>query len=204
MTEFDLHTADGLALEARWDTPPTEPTRGIVFCHPHPLHGGTMTAPLMEKVTDHFVGAGAAVLRFNFRGIGRSQGGWGGGIGELDDVAAAVAAAQRAAADVSVIGWSFGAGAALRWQARDGDASTYVGIAPPIEDSSGNTLPAPGELRTARRTIIIGERDQLISVDDSRDYAGSIGAGFEVLPASDHFFNYREEGLAAMVLAAFD
>lgn len=200
VTELLIDTADGVGLEARWDLPASrEPTGALVFCHPHPLHGGTMNAPLMDRVSSHLVGAGRAVLRFNFRGVGGSGGGWEGGIGELNDVAAAVALAQKLYDQTELAGWSFGAATALRWQARDRDDSTYVGIAPPV---ASVPMPGLGDLTPAPRSIIIGERDQVISVDDAREYATAIGATFRVLPATDHFFHFREEQLAELVLEA--
>lgn len=176
-------------LEARWDSPAT-PTSILVFCHPHPLHGGTMTAPLMERVTAHLVESGIAVLRFNFRGVGRSEGSWGGGQAELEDVGAAMRAAGHAALRVGLGGWSFGAATGLRWQAATGDAAPYVGIAPPVSN-----VPEPGELANAPRTIIMGERDQLISFEECRDYAASIGARF-VPVGTDHFFTLQEDVVA--------
>ena len=201
MHPVTIETTDGITLDARWDEPDGPPEGYVVFCHPHPLHGGTMTAPLMEKVTAVLV-AGGWVLRFNFRGVGGSGGGWGGGVGEMDDVAAAMAAARDRSGDgVGLAGWSFGAATALRWQARDRDAAPYVGIAPPVETSHGPLLPDPQHLLGARRTIIIGERDQLIDVDAVRAYAEAIGADFKLLPASDHFFYFREERVGELVLA---
>ncbi|MGI9602022.1 MAG: alpha/beta hydrolase, partial [Acidimicrobiales bacterium] len=115
---------EGVDLEARWDSPENA-TAAVVLCHPHPQHGGTMRAPLMHKVMKALTGNGLAVLRFNFRGVGTSKGEWSGGVGEMDDVAAAVAEARGGYDSVAVAGWSFGAATSLRWQARDGDGSTY-------------------------------------------------------------------------------
>ncbi len=199
MSEPAITTPDGVELEARWDAPAGEAAVGLVFCHPHPLHGGTMTAPLMDHVTGHLVASGRAVLRFNFRGVGGSGGGWEGGIGELNDVAAAMARARERYDRIELAGWSFGAAAALRWQARDNDDSIYVGIAPPV---GGLPMPGPGDLKPASRAIIIGERDQLIAVNEVAEYAAAIGAQFRILPASDHFFHFREEQLAESVLEA--
>ena len=105
-----------VSLAARWDTP-EHPTQALVFCHPHPLHGGTMTVPLMNGVTDVVVSRGVAVLRFNFRGVEESTGVWSGGIDEIDDIAAAVETARSAYPDLplSIAGWSFGAATSLRW-----------------------------------------------------------------------------------------
>ena len=68
-----LTTSDGLTLEALWNEPPA-PRAAVLLCHPHPLHGGTMRAPLMEGITTRLVHQDIAVLRFNFRGeIGRAH-----------------------------------------------------------------------------------------------------------------------------------
>lgn len=190
-----LTTGDGLGIEARWDAP-NESHRAVVFCHPHPLHGGTMTAPLMEKVTAGLVEAGLAVLRFNFRGVGRSQGTAGDGPEVLQDLDAAMAAARQTGLAVALAGWSFGAATGLRWQAANGDTTPYCGIAPSVTD-----LPGPAELAPAERTIIMGERDQLIPFAEAEAYARSIGATFRPI-AADHFFYYREDRVAALVAEA--
>ena len=188
-----LATDDGLELEARWDTGDA-PIMAVVFSHPHPRHGGTMTAPLMEKVTAELVGAGMAVLRFNFRGVGASDGSWGEGVEELRDIAAAMDEASGAGLRVGLSGWSFGAAMALRWQAATGDTTVYCGISPPVAD-----LPSSADLAAAERTIIMGERDQLIHFEASKAYAASIDARFIPMSA-DHFFYYREARVAAHVV----
>lgn len=192
---FMMTTSDDVALEARWDIPPG-PDRAVVFCHPHPLNGGTMTAPLMERVAAEMVEAGMAVLRFNFRGVGESQGSWGGGSAELRDVSAAMGAARIANLPLGLTGWSFGAATALRWQAVTGDATPYCGIAPSVSD-----MPGAGQLEDTHRTIVMGERDQLIDFQESRSYADSIAAQF-VPVSADHFFYYREDRVAGHVIHA--
>ena len=81
---------DGPRLEARLARPEA-PKAGLVICHPHPLYGGDMDNPVVVKVAELAQGAGMATLRFNFRGVGASGGVHGGGEGERDDVAAALA-----------------------------------------------------------------------------------------------------------------
>jgi alpha/beta superfamily hydrolase len=150
----------------------------------------------MEKVTAHLVAAGMAVLRFNFRGVGASQGVAGDGPGVLNDLTAAMATARSAGLPMGLTGWSFGAATALRWQAATGDTTTYCGIAPSVSD-----VPGPTQLAPARRSIIMGERDQLISFPEAEEYARSIGATFHAI-AADHFFYYREDRVAALVAAS--
>jgi hypothetical protein len=194
-------TADGLALESRWDLPDSAPVQAVVLCHPHPLDGGTMHAPLMEAVTASLVEAGQAVLRFNFRGVGRSQGGWGAGIGEVDDVDAAVAEARRVhpGTPLGIAGWSFGAMTSLRWQAREGSRLPWAGIAPPLRLSTGGDLPDPGTLPPARRLFVIGDRDQFTRHEDLAEYARLAAADFRLLPGSDHFFYFRERRVGTAV-----
>ncbi len=162
-----------------------------------------MTAPLIHRVAKQLVGDGLAVLRFNFRGVGNSTGQWGGGDGEIEDIAAAVAHVSGRLEPVSVAGWSFGAAAALHWQARSRSTIAYVGIAPPVNTVLAPDLPDPPELADARRLFILGDRDQFTSESELRDYAGTIGARVEMIQGSDHFFHFREERVGALMSAFF-
>ena len=202
---FTIEESDGISLEARWDRAPAA-SGAVVFCHPHPQHGGTMTAPLMHKVSKGLVAAGLSVLRFNFRGVGSSTGAWDGGLGEIDDVAAAVARARLDHPDLALglAGWSFGAVTALAWQAREQDGSPLVGIAPPVRTELVERLPRPEELAPASRLLIVGDRDQFVTVEDLEAYAGVAGARVTVLPGSDHFFYFREEKVAELMAGHFE
>lgn len=192
--------AGPVTLEARWDLP-AEPRFVAVLCHPHPLQRGTMTAPLMGAVARSLCMRGFAVLRFNFRGVGASTGNHDHGVGEVDDVSAAVDAAGAAYPDLplGLAGWSFGAATALRFQAKTRSTVPYAGIAPPVTSERSPALPAAHELAAAHRTLILGDRDQFVTVDELTAYAASIGAHMEVLTGSDHFFHFREERVAAAV-----
>ncbi len=200
-----LEVSSELTLEARWDRP-DHPTGVAVVCHPHPQHGGTMHVPLIAALAASLVDAGRAVLRFNFRGVGTSDGHWEEGIGEIDDVAAAVATASRQYRDlpVGIVGWSFGAMISLRWQARDGNTLAWAGVAPPIRLSTGGDLPDPEALPPARRLFIIGDRDQFTADEELRTYAKTSGAEFHLLRGSDHFFYFRERRVGRIVAAFLD
>lgn len=205
IARFSIESSDDVRLEARWDMP-VEPSSLVIFCHPHPQHRGTMTAPLMVGVTAELVQAGFGVLRFNFRGVGSSSGEWSAGIGEQDDVAAAVAFAAQAYPDLprGIVGWSFGAATSLRFQARDQSALPWVGIAPPVASDLTPRLPAPSELAPARRAFIVGDRDQFVGVEELSDYAASLGADIHVLKGSDHFFYFRYPKVAEHVIATLN
>lgn len=165
-----------------------------------------MTAPLMHKVTKRLVGRDLTVLRFNFRGVGASGGAWGGGIDEIDDVAAAVHRAGREDGDlpIGIAGWSFGAVTALAWQARDGNSSPYAGIAPPIRTEYAERLPAPRSLPEAARTFILGDRDQFATIEEARMYTDAAGASLSILNGSDHFFFFREDKVADLIADHFE
>lgn len=194
-----LRTADGLLLEARWDDPDDEAMGTLVFCHPHPLDGGTMNAPLMKKVTASLVASRWRVLRFNFRGVGASQGVWGGGSGEVQDVAAAVELAREGGGWIGVTGWSFGATTSLRWLIENQSGMPWVGIAPGLRSYRGAEVPDPSQVPEGSRLIVIGDRDQFTTVEKAEEYAAAMSARIEVLPGSDHFFYFREERVASVV-----
>ncbi len=197
---IDLETADGLALEARWDEPEGQPGGVVVLSHPHPLQGGTMTVPLLQTITDHLVEAGAAVLRFNFRGVGRSEGGWGGGTAEIGDLDTAVehARTRHPGAEMGLAGWSFGAVTTLRWQARTDDASRVAAVAPPVRLPAGGEAPAPAALAPAARLFVVGDRDQFVTAEELAAYAEEAGGTIEVLTGSDHFFVLRHRRVAEL------
>jgi len=199
---IELETEDGLSLEARWDVPDGA-TRALVLCHAHPLMQGTMASPLLAGVTRHLTAAGVAVLRFNFRGAGHSTGRHDDGIGELHDVSAAMTAATAAYPNlpVGLAGWSFGAATALNWQAATGSSHAFCAIAVPLDTGRAPHLPGALRLVETRRTFVIGDRDQFVTVDDTRAYADSIGGETVVINGSDHFFSFREDRVAAVVAA---
>ena len=200
-----ITTADGVELEGIWTTPDSEPVGTVVLCHPHPLDGGTMTTPLIRTVAATLGDAGLVVLRFNFRGVGASQGTWGGGSGEILDVAAAVelAASTHPSLPIGVAGWSFGATVSLAWQAESGSSLPWVGIAPGIRPYRGSLPPDLALLVPARRRIVIGDRDQFATVVDIEHFAIRCHAEVTVLPGSDHFFLYRERKVGEVVAAHF-
>ncbi len=162
-----------------------------------------MTVPLLEEIAADLVQRSVAVLRFNFRGVGRSTGAHDGGLAEIDDVAAAMECAATTYPELrfGVGGWSFGAGTALRWHARDRSDHNYIGIAPGVGSNPSQRLPEPETLLPVPRTIIIGDRDQLVPPGQVADYAERAGATLHILKGSDHFFYFRERKVACLVAA---
>ncbi len=191
MTErLELATRDGETLEARIDSP-DDPSRFTVFCHPHPLQGGSMNAPLMIAVANQLVARGHAVLRFNFRGTGSSTGSHDEGEGELNDVAAAMDLARERGLPLGLTGWSFGAWTALRWLAAEEETIPYVGIAPA-------SLRLPDELPSGPKRFIIGTREQVVDPDELIAYAEEQSIDV-VLTPGDHFFHGRGKRIGDLV-----
>ncbi len=191
MTErLTITTSDGVTLEARIDSPDA-PERLTVFCHPHPLQGGSMNAPLMIGVAGRLVERGHSVLRFNFRGTGESSGEHDYGEAEQRDVAAAIGYAESANLPLGLTGWSFGAATALRWIAAVGSTIPYVGIAPAVEK-------LPSDLPSGPKRIILGNRDQVIDGAALQTYAETNGIDL-VLTSGDHFFHGRGKKIGDLV-----
>jgi alpha/beta superfamily hydrolase len=197
-----LTTSDGVSLEYVLDLP-DDAIGSVVLCHPHPRHGGTMRAPILGAIALRCTAAGLAVLRFNFRGIGGSTGTYDHGLGELLDIDAAVEATTALDTPLrGISGWSFGAATALNWEATRGSHLTYVGIAPPVRGSLTPPLPDPADLAAARRTFIVGDRDQFVDADELEAYAAAIGAAIVRYETADHFFVFRHDRLADDVVDA--
>lgn len=191
MTErLELTASDGVTLEARIDSPDA-PERFTVFCHPHPLQGGSMNAPLMIAVANQLVERGHAVLRFNFRGTGASTGSHDHGNAELEDVTAAMELARGRELPLGLAGWSFGAWTAMRWLAANDETIPYVGIAP-----ASTTL--PDELPSGPKRIILGTREQVVDPDAILAYAESQSIDV-VLTPGDHFFHGRGKRIGDLV-----
>lgn len=191
MTErLQLSTSDGETLEARIDSP-EQPSRFTVFCHPHPLQDGSMNAPLMIAVAGRLGHRGHAVLRFNFRGTGKSTGSHDQGVAERLDVAAAVELARSRDLPLGLAGWSFGAATALHWLAEAGETLPYAGVAP-----SPDGLPT--ELPPGAKRIILGTRDQVVDRPALLDYAARHSIDL-VLTPGDHFFHGRGKKVGDLV-----
>jgi alpha/beta superfamily hydrolase len=123
--QLDAAKAD---VRARLRKPPI-----AVVCHPHPLHGGALTNKVAHTVAKAFAEMGVTTLRFNFRGVGQSEGGFDHGIGEVGDLLAAVEwlRARYPEAPLWLAGFSFGAFVALSAQAR-AQADRLLLVAPPV------------------------------------------------------------------------
>ena len=188
-------------IEAALDLPAAGSTpRGLaVVCHPHPLHGGTMQNKVVQTLARAFVSLGYRCLRFNFRGIGASEGAWDEGRGEVDD-ALAMVQAQRAPGEALVIaGFSFGGYVASQAAARlpaDQRAERVVLVGPAVRNFQ--MAPVPEDT-----LVIHGEVDDVVPLSAVFDWARPIALPVTVLPGAGHFFHGQLPALKQIVTAAW-
>ncbi|HVP38323.1 MAG TPA: alpha/beta fold hydrolase [Candidatus Saccharimonadales bacterium] len=114
--------------------PEAVPQRLAVVCHPHPLYGGTLHNKVTFRAAEALTELGMATLRFNFRGVNRSEGTHDGGRGEQEDLRAALdfLADRFGRQPILVAGFSFGAAVTLRAAPGEGAVDALVAIAPPV------------------------------------------------------------------------
>ena len=155
-------------LEVLLEQPSGQARAAVVFAHPLPTHGGTMHTKVVFQGAKALARTGCAVLRFNFRGVGRSAGAWDEGHGERDDFRAAIdfMATQYPGVELWAAGFSFGSYVALTEGAQDDRVCTLIGISPPVNRYDFDTMkrsPKP-------KFIIHGEADELIPLKQVREF----------------------------------
>ena len=176
-------------LEVLIEQPAHELRAAVVFAHPLPTHGGTMHTKVVFQGTKALARIGCAVLRFNFRGVGRSAGAWDEGRGECDDFGAAVdfMAAQYPDAELWAAGFSFGAYVALTSGAQDDRICTLIGIAPPVNRYDFSIA----KRSTKPKFIIHGEADELIPLKQVREFYAQLADPKELveIDRANHLFD---------------
>ena len=187
----------GVTLEGRLSVGPAP--GGAVITHPHPLFGGDMANNVVLTAVRALTARRLSALRFNFRGVGRSTGTYGGGLDEADDLAAALELLKsRVSGPHYVVGYSFGAAVAARALLQDLRPDGAVFISPPIAFMDLSFLPrVPG-----LRLIIVGSRDELCPLSSlealmaqSLPPPGAAPAALQVIDGADHFFSRGGEEL---------
>jgi alpha/beta superfamily hydrolase len=192
MTHPDSRFLPGPAgrLDSRWHGPRGGPP--LVVLHPHPQFGGTMGSRLVYDLAVGLAADGWRAVRFDFRGVGRSEGAYGDGLGEAED-AAAVASLVRAETgrDPVLVGYSFGGAVACR-AARAVPVRRLVLVATPVDVLGSRLAPmddAPHVRTPAPAHLVAGDQDPNVTVGQSRALAAAFHppAGLAILPAAGHF-----------------
>ena len=195
-THADLQGPAG-RIEAAIDWPAGAERGVAVLCHPHPLHGGTMDNKVIQTLARTFVQLGWRAVRFNFRGVGTSQGQWADGVGEVDDALAVVAAQRAPQLPLLLGGFSFGgfvaAQAAQRLAAAGAPAQRLVLVGP-----ATSTFPVPAV--PADTLVIHGEADDVVPLAATLDWARPQGLPVVVLPGVGHYFHGQLTRLRELVV----
>ena len=176
-------------LEALLESQQDSAGRGLaVVCHPHPAHGGTMHNKVAHTLARAFVRVGFSSLRFNFRGIGKSDGEYDEGCGELQDALAAIEWMRNRDADspIWIAGFSFGAAIAIR-AAIETEPAGLISIAPAITRFANGLDSQPD----CPWLIIQGDQDELVDIDETVTWVNGLRPGPEltVFPDTSHFFH---------------
>jgi len=178
-------------LEALLDEPSGSPRAAVVFAHPLPTHGGTMHTKAVFQGTKGLVRAGCAVLRFNFRGVGKSDGTFDAGEGEKGDFTAALdyVAAKYPDLPLWAAGFSFGAFIALETGAVDDRVTALIGIAPPVTKMGYDFTNT--RISTKPKFFVQGEADDICPLQDMWKFYGALPEPKElvVIDMADHLFD---------------
>lgn len=159
-----------------------------VLCHPHPLHGGSMRNKVVHYLAKTFNELGLPALRFNFRGVGASDGSYDNAVGETEDLRAVLAWVRKHLPErrIWLAGFSFGAYVVLREGCSE-QVERIITVAPPVNlfDFAALRLPSCPWL------LVQGERDDVVPPDDVRRWAHSLPQPpqWAALPQADHFFH---------------
>jgi len=178
-------------LEGLWKEPEGPRAGSAVFAHPHPLHGATLHNKVVFRAARCLARAGYGVLRFNFRGVGLSEGRFDSGRGETDDFRAALDEAERrAGAPIIAGGFSFGAAAGLRAISADARVAAFIGVGVPLASESPESLPLP----KVPALFVVGSEDVYGPPRILSQWAGDSARIVEVRGAN-HFLDGRLDEL---------
>jgi alpha/beta superfamily hydrolase len=164
-----------------------------LMLHPHPQHGGTMNNKVVYNMYQTFVGRGFSVLRFNFRGVGRSQGTFDRGEGELSDAASSLDWMQSindGASACWIAGFSFGAWIGMQLLMRRPEIAGFISVAPPTNMYDFSFLaPCP-----SNGLILQGDQDKVVppasvqKLVDKLNSQRNLEIDYRLIPGADHFF----------------
>lgn len=190
------------ALEVVVETPAGTPHGLVVVAHPHPQMGGTMDNKIVHTLVRAFVSQGWVAVRFNFRGVGASEGGWDEGRGEVDDMLAVVAHhrtdPQWRSLPLALAGFSFGgyvaAAAAMRLIGQGQAVEPLVLVSPAASRFEVPAVPA-------HTLVIEGELDDVVPLTSILDWLRPQSLPVTVVPGAGHFFHGQLGTLKHIVLS---
>lgn len=185
MAEKILVQSDNLQIEGLLDRRTTD--KGAVISHPHPLYGGNMYAAGVESIVHAYWKKGYTTLRFNFRGVGNSQGLYDNGVGEQQDVLAALSfLSETGTKQIDLAGYSFGAWVNAHAVQQDTPVDRMILVSPPVGFMDFTKIAAIDRLKL----VVTGSRDQIAPAEQIRMLlpAWNPEARFEIIEGADHFY----------------
>ncbi len=199
-TEKRLVPGPAGQIEVAIDLPPggVASVGTALICHLNPTQGGTMDNKVVQTVARAFLQLGWRAVRFNFRGIGQSEGAWDGGRGEVDDALAVLDAVRVPGEALVLAGFSFGGYVASRAAQRLAEPAQRLVLVGPAT-SRFDTAPVPADT-----VVIHGEVDDVVPLSSVLDWARPQSLPVTVVPGVGHFFHGQLPLLKSLVVRAFD
>ncbi len=176
----------------------------VIVCHPHPIYGGDMMNNVVTAICEELNNNSIAAFRFNFRGVGNSQGSFGGGIDEQEDVKAALdyVLSQSIIDDkrVGLAGYSFGGGVTLPVAIQNEQIKILVLISPALDYSGWEQLVEYNN----QKYVVFGDADTVVPLEGFKRYMKISEPGqYRLISGADHFWWSYEEELARQVVNFF-
>jgi alpha/beta superfamily hydrolase len=194
-----------LTLEGEWLLPDGEGSfPGVVVCHPYPPGGGNMVNNVVDAICQALVRQSIAAFRFNFRGVGNSEGSFGQGIAEREDVKAALDfAVSTTGIDttrIGLAGYSFGAMVALPVALQDERVSLLALVSAPLRDANCEEL----KKYDKPKLYVVGDSDQMIPLERVRQLVKGVlrPEQFQEIKGADHFMG-GYEGEVGQIVSRF-
>jgi uncharacterized protein len=199
MPDVIINGAEG-RIEGRYLPSKNEHAPIALLLHPHPQHGGTMHNKVIYGLNQTFARMGFSTLRFNFRGVGRSQGSFSRGEGELTDAASALDWLQSTSPNAGacwIAGFSFGAWISMQLLMRRPEIDRFIVVAPPANIYDfGFLAPCP-----ASGLILQGDKDDIVPEDSVQKLAEKLSKqrdieiDYRIVKGANHFFSERLDKL---------
>ena len=208
MPDVIINGPDG-RIEARYHHARVSAAPMALVLHPHPQHGGTMHNKVVFALYQCFVRRGFSTLRFNFRGVGRSQGSFDRGEGELSDAASALDWLQTYnpnAGSCWVAGFSFGAWIGMQLLMRRPEIEGFISICPPANLYDFSFLapcPSSGLIIHGDKDAVVPHKDVTTLVDKLKTQKGIV-IEQKVVQGANHFFDGKVEALLTSISAYLD
>jgi alpha/beta superfamily hydrolase len=185
MAEQIFFSSGVFQIEGLFDRRPSD--SGVVVSHPHPLYGGDMYSVGVESIVHAYWKKGYTTLKFNFRGVGNSQGCYDNGVGEQQDVRSAISCLRESGLKtIDLAGYSFGAWVNFHAIQQDAAADQMIMVSPPVGFMDFKNTAAIDCLKL----VVTGSRDEIAPPEliEKMLPAWNTHAHFEIIPGADHFY----------------